>query len=64
MSRALVTVAEQGVEAEAAARVRLAESYEEFRYLLDTLAISFQPPGQRLWQGIREAFQGRALPLK
>jgi hypothetical protein len=30
MSRALVTLAEQGVEAEAAARARLAAAYEEF----------------------------------
>ena len=30
MSRALVTLAEQGVEAEAAARGRLAAAYEEF----------------------------------
>jgi hypothetical protein len=30
MSRALVTLAERGVEAEAAARVRLAATYEDF----------------------------------
>ncbi len=30
MSRALVTLAEQGVEAEAAARAKLAAAYEEF----------------------------------
>ena len=30
MSRALVTLAEQGVEAEAAARARLAAAYEDF----------------------------------
>ncbi len=35
MSRALVTLAEQGVEAEAAGRARLAAAYEQFLSIED-----------------------------